>query len=133
MKTIEKIALAVIKDKKVLMARSRKNSSVFYMLAGKIEEDETDEECLVREIKEEADVGIAKDSLEFLGVFSANAHDKADTIIVIRLYKGELRSAPVASSEVAEIAYFDSSMPEKHQSELVNQVLSFLKEKGFIN
>lgn len=133
MRTIEKVALAVIEDKKVLMARSGKNEEVFYTLGGKIENNETDEQCLIREIKEEVDADIRMESLVFLGVFEASAYNKPDTKVVVRLYRGDLISTPVASSEVEEIAFFDSSMPEEHRSELAVKVLMFLKGAGHIN
>ncbi len=48
MKTINKIALAVFKDKKMLMVRSQKNNKVFYSLDGKVDKGESDLECIER-------------------------------------------------------------------------------------
>ena len=53
MRIIKKVALAVFKDKKMLQVRSKKHPEVFFTLGGKIEEGETDIECLKREINEE--------------------------------------------------------------------------------
>lgn len=132
MKIIEKVALAVIQDKKVLFARSKKNQSVFYTLGGKIEKGETDEECIFREVKEEVDTTIQEGSLVFLGVVHASAHDKPNTQVRVRLYQGQLLGSPKPSSEVAEIAFFDTSMPDKNRSELGDRVINFLYNKGYI-
>jgi 8-oxo-dGTP pyrophosphatase MutT (NUDIX family) len=132
MRTINKVALAVIQDKKILMARSRKNKAVFYTLGGKVEANESDIECLVREVKEEIGVEINIDSLIFLGSFQASAHDKIDTIINIKLYTGSLLGVPKPSGEVEEIAFFDSTIDKKHLTDLTERVFTFLKDKNYI-
>ena len=55
---IDKIAWIHTKDGKVLSTLSR-GKDVFYIPGGKREENETDEQTLVREIKEELDVDIS--------------------------------------------------------------------------
>jgi ADP-ribose pyrophosphatase YjhB (NUDIX family) len=131
-KIISKIALAVIQDHKILMARSQKNRTVFYTLGGKIEENETDVECLEREIKEEVNTNVDVESLKFLGSFSAAAHDKVDTIINVKLYLGNLTGEPVPSSEVEEIAFLDTTTDKKHFSELTVSIFEFLKAQNYI-
>jgi 8-oxo-dGTP diphosphatase len=132
-KIIEKVALAIICDRKVLLARSKKNKQVFYTLGGKIEDNETDEQCLVREIEEEVKAKIDKSSLIYLGIFEAYAHDKPNTLIRVSLYKGELIGEPTPSSEVEEIKYFNSRMPKINQSDLTHKVLVHLKDLDYIN
>ena len=48
---IQKVALAVFKDKKMLQVRTKKQDKVFYTLGGKIEKEETEEQGV--SIKEE--------------------------------------------------------------------------------
>ena len=52
-KIISKVALAVFRNKKLLCVRSHKNAEVFYCLGGTVEESESDEEALRREVREE--------------------------------------------------------------------------------
>ncbi|HEX6461655.1 MAG TPA: NUDIX domain-containing protein [Candidatus Saccharimonadales bacterium] len=108
--TIRKAGLAVIKDKKVMLARSKKNAEVFYMLGGKYEPGETDEECLKREVAEEVGCTIKPGSLRFLHEFEAPAHGDTPRYLIERVYIGELIGEPTPQSEIAEIRYFDSTV-----------------------
>ncbi len=60
------VIVAVVRDGKILLARSRRSSAVFYsVLAGFVEAGETFEECVRREIREE--VGIEVAGLRYFG------------------------------------------------------------------
>lgn len=133
MRVIRKIALAVFKDKKILMVRTHKNEQVFYSLGGTLEEGESEIECLLREVKEELDVDIDQESLEFLEEFDGPAHGKENTLLNIRLYKGDLIGEPKPSQEIVEYQYFDTSIDPKHLSEMAIKFFSWLKKQGLIN
>ena len=64
---IEKIAWIHVQEGKILSTLSR-GKSTFYIPGGKREEGESDQETLVREIKEELDVNIVFDTVSFIGV-----------------------------------------------------------------
>ena len=131
---IEKVGLLVFKDKKFLMVRSHKNEEVFYLLGGKIDKNESDLECIKREVEEEINCGIDETSITFLNEFQDVAHGKENTLLKIRVYKGELIGHPKASSEIAEVGWFDSSSPKKHLSEIAQRkYLPWLKKAGYIN
>lgn len=130
---IHKVALAHFKDKKVIMVRSAKNDEVFYMLGGKPEADETDLECLQREVKEEIDVEIVKDTLKFLHEFQGPAHGKDNTIVKLRLYSGEITGNPQPSNEIAEVQYFDTNVDRKHLGVLSIEMLSWLRARNDID
>lgn len=130
---IQKVGLAVFKDKKILMARSGRNAEIFYTLGGKVEAGESDEECVVREVREEASTEITPGSLRFLKEFSAPAHDKPNTSIVLRLYTASLVSEPIPANEVVELAYLDTTSSEKHFSELSRKVFDWLHKNDYIN
>jgi len=132
MNIIRKVALAVFKDKKMLMARSAKHEFVFYTPGGKIEAGESEADALKREIQEELHAQIDEASLEFLHEFEAPAHGRIDTLVNIRLYKGTLLSKPKASGEVAEISYFDSTVDEKHLSEPGKLIFAWAKKRGYM-
>ena len=115
MRVIYKAALAVFKDKKMLQVRTNKESDVFYTLGGKIEEGESDLECLKREVKEEIDCEIEESSIKFLSEFEDVAHGK-DALLNVRMYQGKLISDQKNLSEIAKRTIFP-----------------WLKKHGYIN
>ncbi|MFD1815184.1 NUDIX hydrolase [Rhodococcus gannanensis] len=113
---IRTVALAHVKDRRMLQARSV-GKSAFYMAGGKIDPGETPEQALHREIREELDVGIVDGTLETLGVFEAEAFGHPPgTRLHMTCYVATLTAEPVATSEIAELRYFTvdeyASMPE---------------------
>lgn len=133
MRTIRKVALAVFKDRKVMMVRSRQNESVFYTLGGKIEDGESDEDCLLREVKEEINCTIGPELPTFLHEFETVAHGHENVMLNIRLYSGELLGKPHPSSEIVEIAYFDSTAEENHITIMGKAIVDWLKENNYID
>ena len=115
------------------MVRSRRNESVFYILGGKPEVGEDDFECLAREVEEEISGTILPKSLSFLHEFQANSHDKPDTVVKLRLYKGSLSGNLVPKNDVAEILYFNSNSDPKHFSELTTKVMTWLGNQGYVD
>ena len=134
MQIIKKIALAVFKDKKFIQVRSKKHPEVFFSLGGKLEEGESDVECLKREVMEEVGCKVDEESIKFLAEFEDVAHGIEDSLVNIRLYEGKLIGEPSPSSEIAEVGYFDTNSPEKHISEIAQKkIFPWLKEHGYIN
>src|SRR3989304_6731526 len=118
---INKVALAVFKDNKLLLVRSHKNEKVFYSLGGKIDEGETDIDCLKREVREEIGCDIDLKSVKFLNQFEEIAHGKENTWLVIRMYEGKLIGEAKPSSEIAEIGWFDSKSDRSNLSEMAQR------------
>ena len=81
MKEIDKIAFIYLKNGKILSSLS-KGKDTYYIPGGKRENNETDEETLIRECKEELSIEIKKDTLNYYGTFKAQAHGKAEGVIV---------------------------------------------------
>ena len=109
MKEIDKIAFIYLKDGKILSTLS-KGKDTYYIPGGKREGNETDEETLIRECKEELDIDIKRDTIKYYGTFKAQAHGKVEGILVkmtcyIAEFKGELK----ASSEIQEMKWLDYS------------------------
>jgi len=130
---ITKVGLAVIKDRKMLMVRNGKHGEVFSTLGGKIEEGESDLECLVREVREEADTEVVESSLKFLGEFRGSILGQENAFITIRLYLGQLVGEPTPSSEIVEVRYFDSSIAQKHLTPASEKIFAWLKEQDYID
>ena len=68
MKEIDKIAFIYLKDGKILSTLS-KGKDTYYIPGGKRENDETDEETLIRECKEELSIEIKRNSIKYYGTF----------------------------------------------------------------
>jgi 8-oxo-dGTP pyrophosphatase MutT (NUDIX family) len=111
---IQKSAWICIKDKKILMARSH-GRDVFYNPGGWIEEGETNEQALVREVKEELLVDIVPETITQYGTFTAPAHGRPEGDLVqmncyTADYVGELQ---VDDVEIAEYAWLGSTDMDK--------------------
>ncbi|MBI4033539.1 NUDIX domain-containing protein [Candidatus Saccharibacteria bacterium] len=128
------MALAVFKDGKIMVVRDNKNDEVFYAVGGKVEEGETDVECLKREVKEELDVDLDPQSIKFLHEFNGPPHGKPDAILNMRFYEAKIMGEPHPTEEIVEIQYFDSAVDQKHLSEIARtQIFPWLKAHGYIN
>jgi 8-oxo-dGTP diphosphatase len=133
-RTIKKAALAHFKDGQVLFVRDNKNEDVFIFPGGKIEEGETDEQCVVRECREEMSVEVDPASVKYLHKFLGPAHGKPGVMLDIRLYTAEFLGEPQPSQEIVELGYFDTQSDSKHISEIgATQIMPWLKTNGYIN
>lgn len=109
MKEIDKIALIYIKDGKILSTLS-KGKDTYYIPGGKREGLESDEETLIRECKEELSIDIIKDTIKYYGTFEAQAHGKAEGILVrMTCYMASFEGEIKPSSEIQEIRWLDYS------------------------
>lgn len=129
---IDKLAFIFIKDRKVLSTLSR-GKNAFYIPCGKREPGESDEQALIREIREELSVELIPSTIKYHGTFRAQAHGKAEGIIVKMTcytadFKGELESAAeiekivrLTSKDISDIAPVDKL------------ILTDLKKKNLID
>jgi 8-oxo-dGTP pyrophosphatase MutT (NUDIX family) len=134
MTIIRKAALAVIRDGKVLMVRSHKSPTRYFTLGGKYENNETDIECLTREVQEEVSSRLDPGQLVFLHEFTGPADGKPGVGLVIRLYRGELLDSPVAGNEIAEIAWLGAeALGGPQLTEMGTIIFTWLKENNYIS
>ncbi len=132
MKEIDKLAFLYIKNGKLLMARSI-NKKLFYIPGGKREVGESDEQALIREIKEEISVDIIPSSLKYAKTFLAKADGKEDKVMVkLTCYFANVEGDVHPDAEIEEIKFLDSK--EKSLcSKAAILVLDYLKSKKLIN
>ena len=128
---IDKLAWLTFKEGQLLCARSH-GKALYYVPGGKREPGESDEAALVREIAEELAVSLKPETLCLACEFSAQADGKpAGVEVRLRCYTGDASGTPVASAEIAELRWLDSS----HLDELspVSRLLfAWLVEQGLI-
>ncbi|MCI8760277.1 MAG: NUDIX domain-containing protein [Clostridia bacterium] len=107
MKEIDKIALLYLKDGQILSSLS-KGKDTYYLPGGKRELNETDEQTLIRECKEELTIDIKEDTIKYYGTFKAKAHGKTEGILVkMTCYTAEFIGEIKPNSEIQEIRWLN--------------------------
>ena len=131
MKEIDKIALVKIEKGKILSTKS-KGKTKYYIPGGKRENDETDDQTLIREIKEELSVEIIKESIEYVGTFKAQSDGAMEGIIVkMTCYKANYKGDLIADNEIEEIRWLNFNDLEII-SEVDKIIFKHLKDKGLL-
>ena len=93
------------KTKFLVTKNSNPNVPHWLMPGGKIEDGETPEDALVREIKEELDCDLDRASLAFVAAYDAPAAGKPGKLLHISLYTGVFTGEPKATSEIRELGW----------------------------
>ena len=129
---IDKLAFLEIRDRRVLETNSR-GKDTWYIPGGKREPGESDEQALVREVREELAVEIDPASITHYGTFEAQAHGKPEGTVVRMTcyqarYSGELRP----SAEVEYLDWFDYSKRDM-VSPVDQLIFDDLKAKNLID
>lgn len=132
MKEIHKIAAMVIQDDAFLMVR-KKGKDIWTNLGGKPEGNETEEEALIREIKEE--MGCGTTIIKKLGDFRAPAIFD-DAIVRLSVYLVELNGDVIfADSELEEYRYIPKNYRElgiQLPPSVYNHIIPFCIQAGLL-
>lgn len=100
---IDKIAFIYIRDGHILSSKSR-GRDVFYIPGGKREPGETDQQTLIREVKEELDVVLLPETITYMKTFTAQSHGEKEGVQVqMTCYTADFKGDLKASSEIEEI------------------------------
>jgi 8-oxo-dGTP diphosphatase len=130
-KTIDKLAWIYLVNGRILSTRS-KGKQTYYIPGGKREGSETDQEALLREIKEELSIDLRPETIEFFGKFKAQAHGKAEGVLVqMTCYTAGFVGEIQAAAEIEEVVWF--SYADKARTSPVDHIIfDFLQEKGLL-
>jgi 8-oxo-dGTP pyrophosphatase MutT (NUDIX family) len=105
MPLIDKIAWLHLHEGKLLSTRSR-GKDRYYIPGGKREAGETDEQTLVREIREELTVELLVDSIVYQGTFEAPAHCHApDVHVQMTCYSASYTGILQPAAEIEEVIW----------------------------
>lgn len=131
-KEIDKLAWLYIQNGKLLSARS-KNKKLFYIPGGKRETGETDEQALVREIKEEISVQLIPNTIKYAQTFIAKADGKSsDTTVKLTCYYADFEGELSPDAEIEEIDFI--RYQDKHLCSLGSiKAMIWLKSVGLMN
>lgn len=106
---IDKIAFLYLVNGKLLSTRS-KGKNAYYIPGGKREGSESDIETLIREVKEELMVDILPETAKLYGIFEAQAHGKAEGVIVrMTCYTADFTGSIAAASEIEELRWLTTA------------------------
>jgi 8-oxo-dGTP diphosphatase len=110
-----------------------RGKDTYYIPGGKREESETDEETLIREVKEELNVEIIPESIKSYGVFEAQAHGKPEgTIVRMTCCTANFHGQFKPGREIQDLAYY--TYAQRSIVGPVDQIIfDDLKKKGLIN
>ncbi|MDV5170072.1 NUDIX domain-containing protein [Photobacterium rosenbergii] len=130
-KVIDKLAWVLIKDGKLLVVRS-KGKELFYLPGGKREAGESDQQALVREIKEELSVELDSKSIKYMETFIAQADGKAEGVSVkLTCYFADFSGELLPDAEIEELKFIDGR-DEAVCSVAALVVLKWLESKSLI-
>ena len=121
MHIIDKLAWVHIRGGRILGTRSR-GRDVYFLPGGKREPGESDEDALVREVREELSVEVRRDTLRRLHVFEAQAHGQPEGVLVrMTCFTGEYEGALRAAAEIEEMAWL--AYADRDRLSLVAQII----------
>lgn len=131
MNPIDKLAWVLIKGGKTLYVRS-KGKDLFFNPGGKRNGNETDEQALIREIKEELSVDLIPETIKYIETFSAQAAGKPEGVLVeIKCYAADYHGTLAPASEIEELAWFTSA--DMNRTSVTGQlILKYLRENNSI-
>ncbi|GIU07309.1 MULTISPECIES: NUDIX domain-containing protein [unclassified Shewanella] len=132
MKVIDKLAWVLIRDGKLLAVRS-KGKQLFYLPGGKREAGESDEQALVREIKEELSVELEPSTIEYMNTFTAQADGKAEGVSVkLTCYFADFTGELQPDAEIEQLEFVDLN-DEAICSVAALVALRWLESKSLVN
>lgn len=129
---IDKIAFIFIQDNHILSTRS-KGKDVFYIPGGKREPGETDQQTLLREVKEELNVAILPETITYMETFKAQSHgEKHGVQVQMTCYTARFTGDLKARNEIEEIKWLHSKNMDII-SPVDKKIFAFLKQKRLID
>ena len=118
----------VLKDGKFLIVRGAAQD-YWKNVGGKLEDGETPEQCLAREIKEELGVGLSDKPKHYFSLPTTKAVSDPSVELDIHLYLCGLSGEPVASSEIEELRWMSKDDFEKRKYNVTYQMADFIIPK----
>ena len=101
MKPLRCACLVAEQDAKLLLVRVRQNAH-WYLPGGKIEDDESPEEALHRELDEELGITLTPGSLRYLYSVVGPAYGETGDVELV-CFSGDFRDAPRPCGEISEV------------------------------
>jgi 8-oxo-dGTP pyrophosphatase MutT (NUDIX family) len=131
--TIEKIGLAVIRGRRLLLVRNE-GTSLLIMPGGRVEGKETADQTLKREVHEELSCEVELRGLTYLGEYRDEAANDPGKTVVIQLYHGKLVGSIQIANEIEKYEWFDTVKDDRSRlSKIVrSRILPDLRRRGLL-
>lgn len=124
------ISVAVISGNKILLARKKQ---VWILPGGKPEKDESDIDCVKREISEEV-IGLEVSNFSYYGAFEGMTPHKGD-MLEVTVYLAEIVSMKKLhhGAEIEEIIWLDAFATETYPlSDITRKIIKSLFQAGHL-
>lgn len=105
-KIITVSAAIIINEKKQVLVARKINTHFYMQIGGKLEPNETPEDSLLREIKEE--IGVEAKIIKSFGCIETQAANEAQFKLFAYLFYVEIRGIPQACAELEDIQWIDA-------------------------
>jgi len=136
MADIYKSALLILNTERTefLVVQKGHTTNQWLMPGGKVEEGETPEESLVREIQEEVGCEADVESFSFLATYEAPASGEPGKTVRIDLYAGSVEGEPRANSEIVALGWLrKESSKDPQASEMIrDHIIPDLVKRGVL-
>ncbi|MCS4486649.1 NUDIX domain-containing protein [Staphylococcus americanisciuri] len=124
--------LVNIKDKSIFLVRTYDNNQ-YYLPGGKIEDKETFDETLIRELKEELSLSIKKSEIAFWKSIEGPAYPNTEETVLLNCFLFSGKSFDYKINHEITDANFFSIYDKGIMAPAVINVLKALEEDGYIS
>jgi 8-oxo-dGTP pyrophosphatase MutT (NUDIX family) len=134
MKYIDCAGLIVVKERRLLLAFSS-NKKAWYLPGGKIDKGETPVAALKREVREELNIDLPEETLQWYYYIEAPAFGEQELLMKQHCFIHDLQQEPRPSAEIEAIRYFTpaSYKNEIHQVKGVLLAFEKLQQDGLVD
>jgi 8-oxo-dGTP diphosphatase len=125
----------IIENRSVLMVRAA-GKDYYVSPGGGVEEGETHEAALCRELMEELRVTVNPENLALFGIYKADAKGRPGEKIIMKAYMvNGYEGTLLPSSEIEELAWFNTENPEPNSEHSIfkNEILPKLAQQDLID
>ncbi len=132
--TIIKSGGILIKNRMIMLERHG-NNDVFIIPGGKLEDNESIQEALVRELMEEFRITVSPDHLDELGIFESQAvHSPSKKVRLSAFLVKEWSGNITLNDGIQEIIWINSKNSGDYKiSPIAKEILPLLQEKRLID
>lgn len=134
MNYIDCVGLIVVENRELLLAFS-KNKGAWYLPGGKVDAGETPLQAMQREIKEELNMTLTEDSLQWYYHITAPAFGEKDLLMRQDCFRHQLQQTPQPSAEIGAVRFFslEAYRQEPHQVRGVLLAFEKLQQDGLVD
>ncbi len=126
-KKLPTAGLLALQNRKLLLAFS-KNKKAWYLPGGKIDNDETSEQALIREIQEELNVPLLPEKLQFYYHISAPAYGEYPVVQMEQdCFLYPLQETIHPNNEIAAVRYFSLEEYQQEAVQVEGVIIAFRK------